>query len=230
MDRHIQILLNRLSCAAITIATVTLLILFLQTPETCIPKGSIPKPHQKFPKSTCDFSHRSVTSIDKKHKKLLSTKDWSKKVQSFTVLFRDLRSLNHLNNRSRVLCVSAGAGHEVMALKEIGVGDVTGVELVDSPPLVSRADPHNLPFFDEVFDLGFSAHLDQALFPSRFAAEMERTVRIGGVCVVAVQECGDAEVKEVANLFRKSRFVSAKNITLIGSKMTRIILRIAKKS
>ncbi|KAI7979934.1 hypothetical protein LOK49_Contig218G00006 [Camellia lanceoleosa] len=198
---------------------MTLLFLFLQTPETCVPQGSIPKPHQKFPKSTCDFSHRAFTFIDKKNKRLWSTKDWLNKLHSFSSFFTDLQTLNHLHN-------SAGAGHEVMALKQIGVGDVTGVELVDSPPLVSRADPHNLPFFDGVFDLGFSAHLDEELFRERFAAEMERTVRVGGVCVVAVEECGKEEVKEVAKLFRKSRFVSAKNVTLTGSKMTRIILRI----
>lgn len=122
--------------------------------------------------------------------------------------------------------MSAGAGHEVRALNQIGVKDVTGVELVDSPPLVSRADPHNLPFFDGIFDLGFSAHLDQALFPSRYAAEMERTVRVGGVCVVVVEECGEEEVGEVGRLFRKSKFVSAQNFSLVGSRMTRIIFRV----
>ncbi|GFZ05571.1 S-adenosyl-L-methionine-dependent methyltransferases superfamily protein [Actinidia rufa] len=230
MERHIQILLNRLSFASITIATVTLIFLFLQTPKTCVPITSNPKPHHKFPKSTCDFSHRSLTSIDKKNKKLWSSKDWIKKVNSFSSLFHDLQTLNHLNNRSRALCVSAGAGHEVMAMKQIGLKDVTGVELVDSPPLVSRADPHNLPFFDGVFDLGFSAQFDRALFPRRYAEEMERTVRAGGACVVAVEACGDVEVKEVASLFRKSRFVRADNFTLIGSKMTRIILRVANSS
>ncbi|KAA8524532.1 hypothetical protein F0562_010955 [Nyssa sinensis] len=174
-------------------ATFTLLILFLQTPDTCIPQHIVPKPHQKFPKSSCDFSYRSLTSLDKKNKRLWSTKDWLNKVRSFTAFFHELQSLGHLNNHSKVLCVSAGAGHEVMALQQIGVKDVTGVELVDSPPLVSRADPHNLPFFDDVFDLGCSAQLDRALFPSRFAAEMERTVHVGGLCVVAVEECGNEE-------------------------------------
>ncbi|KAI3811309.1 hypothetical protein L1987_21030 [Smallanthus sonchifolius] len=34
-----------------------------------------------------------------------------------------------------------------MSLNEIRLRDVTDVELVDSPPLLSRADPHNLPFY-----------------------------------------------------------------------------------
>ncbi|KAA0038913.1 methyltransferase [Cucumis melo var. makuwa] len=68
----------------------------------------------------------------------------------------------------------------------MGVHDVIGVELIDSPPLVSRADPHNLPFFDHVFDLAFTAHLVEALFLSRFVSEMERVVRPNGVCVIVV--------------------------------------------
>lgn len=55
--------------------------------------------------------------------------------------------------------------------------DVTGIELLESLPLVRRADPHNLPFFDGAFDFAFTARFDEALFPTRFAAEMERVVR-----------------------------------------------------
>lgn len=145
-------------------------------------------------------------------------------VLSYWHFFDSIRDLGLLRNHSKVLCVSAGAGHEVAALSESGVADVTGVELIDSPPLVSRADPHNLPFFDGVFDLAFSGHLDEALFPSRFAAEMERTVRVGGACVVVVEECGDAEVEDIVGLFRKSRFLGAVNVTLIGLKMAKSIL------
>ncbi|KAL3574542.1 hypothetical protein D5086_025155 [Populus alba] len=112
-----------------------------------------------------------------------------------------------------------------MALNNMGVSDVTGVEIVDSLSLVKRADPNNLPFFDGVFDLAFSAHLEEALFPLRIVGEMERTVRNGGVCVVAVKECGGEEVDAIARLFRKSMFVGAENVTLIGMRMTRIIMR-----
>ncbi|KAG6738131.1 hypothetical protein POTOM_059690 [Populus tomentosa] len=158
----------------------------------------------------------------KKRLKLWSSKSWLSQVSSFTTFFQ---SLNLLNNETKVLCVSAGAGHEVMALNNMGVSDVTGVEIVDSLPLVKRADPNNLPFFDGVFDLAFSAHLEEALFPLRFAGEMERTVRNGGVCVVVVEECGGVEVDAIVGLFRKSMFVGAENVTLIGMRMTRIIMR-----
>ncbi|KAA0025927.1 Methyltransferase type 11 [Cucumis melo var. makuwa] len=172
MERHIRRFLNKLSFASIAIATLILIFLFLQTPQTCIPPNSPSKPHLKFLKSSCDSTPPEPVSIDKKNKRLL-------------------------HNHTKVICVSTGAGHEVMALSHMEVHDVTGVELIDSPPLVSRDDPHNLPFFDHVFDLAFTAHLAEALFPSRFVSEMERVVRPNGVYVIVVEECGDYEVKEI---------------------------------
>ncbi|KAF5810412.1 putative S-adenosyl-L-methionine-dependent methyltransferase [Helianthus annuus] len=94
-----------------------------------------------------------------------------------------------------------------MGLKQIGLRDVVGVELVDSPSLLSRGDPHNLSFIDAVFDLGFSVNLDQELFPARFVRELERVVRVGGVVVVCVEECGESGVREVLRLFGRSEVV-----------------------
>lgn len=117
-----------------------------------------------------------------------------------------------------------------MALHRIGVSDVTAIDLVDSPPLVSRADPFNLPFFDDAFDFAFSAQFDVVLFPARFIAEMERTVRIGGFCLLIVEECSDKEVREIAGLFKRGELVDADNFTFSGSKMTRIVIRITNST
>ncbi|KAL6330146.1 hypothetical protein AAG906_040066 [Vitis piasezkii] len=226
MERHVQTLLNKLSVVCITIATIIFLFLILQTPQTCIPTTTHPRVRLlRFPKSSCDSSRRDYVPMSKKNERLWSTRDWKKKVNSYAQFFRSLRDQRLLSNHSKVLCVSAGAGHEVAAVSEVGARDVTGVELVESPPLVSRADPHNLPFFDGAFDLVFSAHLDEALFPARFVAEMERTVRVRGVCVVVVEECGGDEMRGILRMFKHSVFVSAKNVTLIGLRMTQIIMR-----
>lgn len=124
--------------------------------------------------------------------------------------------------------MSAGAGHSVMALNNMGVNDVSGVELVESHPLVGRADPHNLPFSNKVFDLGFSPYLERALFPARYVEEMERTVRDGGACVVAVEECGGEEAEEVVKLFKKSKLLGVKNVTLGGERRTSILMTVVK--
>ncbi|CAA0825090.1 S-adenosyl-L-methionine-dependent methyltransferases superfamily protein [Striga hermonthica] len=231
MEKHVQILLNRLSFASIAIATLTLLLLYLQTPDTCVdPADPNPKPHTRFPKSTCDFTHRPYTSVDKRNRRLRSTNAWKTAVASYASLLKVLQARNHLSNDSRALVVSAGPGHAVQALQDMGVEDVTGVELVESPPLVSRADPHNLPFFDGIFDLGLGLYLDRALFPGRFVGQMERTVRAGGVCVVTVEECGPNEVKKIVRLFKKSRFVDAENVSLAGERRTRIVMKVEDNS
>ncbi|XWS15266.1 hypothetical protein CRYUN_Cryun35bG0080600 [Craigia yunnanensis] len=155
MERHIQRFLNKVLFVSFTVATLTLLFLFLQTPETCIAPNSPPKPHLRFPKSTCLFLYSILHPT-------LPNGSPKEPLQS--------------------PCVSAGAGHEVMALSKMGLEDVTGVELIESWPLVSRADPLDLPFFDGAFDVAFTGHLEEALYPTRYAGEMERTLRKGGLC------------------------------------------------
>ncbi|XVE60679.1 hypothetical protein DITRI_Ditri05aG0147600 [Diplodiscus trichospermus] len=225
MEIHIQRFLNKVSFVSITVATLTLLFLFIQTPETCVSPYAPLKPHLRFPRSTCDSSPRHYLPLSKKNARLWSSKSWMTQVSSFTQFFTQLYRMGLLKNQSKVLCVSAGAGHEVMALSKMGLEDVTGVELIESLPLVRRADPHNLPFFDGAFDVAFTAHLAEALYPMRYIGEMERTVRKGGLCVVVVDECGDEEVKETIRLFRKSRLLRSANVTLNGKRVTRIIMR-----
>ncbi|XP_073005387.1 uncharacterized protein [Typha latifolia] len=233
MDGNVRRLLNRISLTFATLATIALFHLFLHSSSYCSPPISSPShPNHRsqtltlapFPKSSCDASSRSFLSPEKRFSKLRSSAPYRRRVDSFSsAVFLPLRLISLLSNSSRVLCVFAGAGHEVAALQESGVVDVTGVDLVDFPPLVKRADPHNLPFFDRVFDLGFSTGVEAALFPARFAAEMERTVRRGGVVVVAVQRQFQAE--GIKALFKRSSVLEVRNVTLEGSEMSLIIMR-----
>lgn len=110
------------------------------------------------------------------------------------------------------------------ALLDSGVTDVTGVDLIDFPPLVKRADPHNLPFFDDVFDLGFSDGLALALYPVRFVSELERTVRRGGAVVLAVAR-ESAKVEEVVGLFKRSNLLEVRSVHFDGSDMNLVIMK-----
>lgn len=241
MEKHVQIFLNKLSFVGIAIATFALIIVVLQTPTSCIRPPTFTNPKLKrdflkssFPKSTCDYNHRPFTSLEHLNKRLWSSKAWAHTVGSYTALFSSLQAqssahnLDRLSNHSRVLIASAGAGHPVVALNNMGISDVTGVDVLEFRPLVSRCDVHNLPFFDDVFDFAFSGYVDRALFPPRYVAEMERTVRSGGACVVALDACGDEEVKEIVKLFRKSRFLDAQNVSITGELKTRIVMRVEK--
>ncbi|KAG8083261.1 hypothetical protein GUJ93_ZPchr0015g6724 [Zizania palustris] len=139
-------------------------------------------------------------------------------------VFPPLHGLRLLVGSSRVLCLAAGAGHAVDALHAEGVRHVTRIDLVDFPPLVRRADPHHLPFSDGSFDLVFSndpAGVSGALFPSRIAADAERTVRVGGAIALAVDRHLDPAA--VATLFKRSRIVLLRDVTLDGSQVRMLI-------
>ncbi|KAG9454327.1 hypothetical protein H6P81_007231 [Aristolochia fimbriata] len=228
--RSLKSVFNRISLASITLATFIFFLLYNYPQRPCFSYlaaqlQSAPLP--RYPKTSCEANRRDVLSPEKRSKKLFSSKDSKKRISALRDFFKPVSDLGLVGNSSRVLCVSAAAGHEVVAFLEMGVGDVTGVEVVDTPPIVSRADPHNLPYFDGIFDLAYTAHIAEAMFPDRFASEMERTVRPGGAIVLALEgSWSEREVKQFnEGLFEKSRIVEARNVTLTGSEVTMIILR-----
>lgn len=163
----------------------------------------------------CDASEEPGRKA-KKMTKLWASRSWKKRVDSMSVLFRDLVEAGVLSQRSRALCISAGIGQEVMALRQMGVEDAIGIEVVESPPLVVRGDAHHHPFPNNTFDLEFSAHLWDALFPSLFISEIERTLRSGGVAVILILSTSSLDVDQITPLFSSFQLVSTKNITLSG--------------
>lgn len=118
-----------------------------------------------------------------KLKKLWTSKDWRIKVSTFTDLFSDIMKKDLLKPCVKALCIGAGQGQEVLALKEMGIYNSIGIDLVAAPPLVMKGDMHSQPFHRNTFDFEFCSVYDHALFTSKFAAEIERTLKPGG-CVV----------------------------------------------
>jgi hypothetical protein len=232
MDGHVRRLLNRVSIALAAVATAALLHLFRHSSSYCIVGGSGSPTYSSlslapFPRTSCDAASRRVVDPDLRLAKLRASPRWRRRsdaLSSSTLV--PLRRHRLLGESSRVLCVAAGAGLAADALHAAGVGDVTAVDLVDFPPLVRRADAHNLPFFDGAFDVLLSddpGALTGALFPSRFATEIERTVRRGGAIAIAVDR--HVGLSTIAHLFRKSRIVKVRNATLDGSVVNIVILR-----
>eukprot|EP00250_Pteridium_aquilinum_P031359 c43478_g1_i1 orf=544-1449(+) len=117
-----------------------------------------------------------------KLKKLWTSKDWRIKVSIFIDVFSDIMKKGVLKPCVKALCIGAGQGHEVLALKEMGIYNSIGIDLVAAPPLVMKGDMHSQPFRKNTFDFEFCNVFDHALFTSKFAAEIERTLKPGG-CV-----------------------------------------------
>jgi len=164
-------------------------------------------------------------TLNPRLRKLWTSRDWRRKVDVFSGMFRGLMKARLLTPGSKALCIGARVGQEVVALKEIGVPDAIGMDLVPYPPLVIHGDMHRHPFPDRTFDFEFSNVFDHALYPSLFVSEIERTLKPGGVAVlhVAVHKRGDKysandlySTDPLISLFKNSSLVHIRRVDGFG--------------
>ncbi|XVF43832.1 hypothetical protein PTKIN_Ptkin02bG0071900 [Pterospermum kingtungense] len=164
-------------------------------------------------------------TLNPKLRKIWTTRDWDRKIQVFSRFFHELKHQNLLSNASKSLCIGARVGQEVEALKRVGISDSVGIDLVPCPPLVINGDFHNQPFDNETFDFEFSNVFDHALYPQKFVAEIERTLKPDGVCVLHVALARRADkysandlysVKPLVLLFQRSQLVRVRKVDGFG--------------
>ncbi|KAJ8467425.1 hypothetical protein OPV22_029977 [Ensete ventricosum] len=177
-------------------------------------------------------------TLDPRLRRVWATRDWDRKVRVFARFFSELAAEGLLSNASAALCVGARLGQEVAALRGLGVAGALGMDLVPAPPLVVAGDFHAQPFPDAHFDFEFSNVFDHALYPERFVAEVERTLRPGGVAVlhVAVHRRGDkysandllGGVDGLVALFKRSELVRVRKVDGFGLD-TEVVLRKKQK-
>ncbi|KAF3780137.1 hypothetical protein EJ110_NYTH39940, partial [Nymphaea thermarum] len=188
-------------------------------------------------KSYEEYVNRQMRkTLDPKLRQIWTTQDWMRKVEVFSQFFSRLRDEGLLRNESKCLCVGARVGQEVQALRDIGVNDSVGIDLVPYPPLVQKGDFHSQPFANDTFDFEFSNVFDHALYPDRFVGEIERTLKPGGICVLhlIIRTRGDKysandlfSVRPLIHLFKRSDVVHVRQVDGFGLD-TEIVLR--KKS
>ncbi|XP_012085885.2 uncharacterized protein LOC105644990 [Jatropha curcas] len=164
-------------------------------------------------------------TLNPKLRKIWITRDWDRKVRVFSSFFQDFKQKNLLFNHSKALSIGARVGQEVEALRRIGVADSVGIDLVPYPPLVIEGDFHHQPFDDDSFDFEFSNVFDHALYPDKFVAEIERTLKPGGICVlhVALSRRSDKysandlySVKPLVGMFKKSEVIHVRKVDGFG--------------
>ncbi|GAA0182985.1 hypothetical protein LIER_42321 [Lithospermum erythrorhizon] len=164
-------------------------------------------------------------TLNPKLREVWKTRDWERKINVFTSFFDDLKREKLLKNESKALSIGARVGQEVEALKRVGVSNSIGIDLVPSPPLVIKGDFHHQPFDDDTFDFEFSNVFDHALYPEKFIGEIERTLRVGGVCVlhVAVSRRSDKysandlySIEPLNKLFKRSELVRIRKVDGFG--------------
>ncbi|XP_021631215.1 uncharacterized protein LOC110628727 [Manihot esculenta] len=171
------------------------------------------------------IQHQLNKTLNPKLRKIWTTRDWDRKIQVFASFFQYFKQRNLLSNDSKALCIGARVGQEVKALRRIGVADSVGIDLVPFPPLVIKGDFHHQPFDDETFDFEFSNVFDHALYPDKFVAEIERTLKPGGICVlhVAISRRADKysandlyNTKPLLEMFKNSEVVHVRKVDGFG--------------
>ncbi|KAG1371507.1 hypothetical protein COCNU_16G006010 [Cocos nucifera] len=125
---------------------------------------------------------------------LWTTREWRKAVDYYSAVFQDLLVEGFLSLTAKTLCVDTPAGHEVLALKEIGVSDAVGVAKKKAPPLVvAGGDLFHLPFRNATFDFVFAGRsLDRSKRPAHLASEIVRMLKPDGFLAVLTTSAGDA--------------------------------------
>jgi len=111
--------------------------------------------------------------------------EWDLKISGFKNEFSKLK--NYLKEDSRILCLGARTGQEVVAFKEMGYSNTIGIDIVPCEPHVVLGDIHDLSFNAAEFDLVYSNIIDHSINPKKMVSEIERVLKIDGLFYLQVQ-------------------------------------------
>jgi SAM-dependent methyltransferase len=156
-----------------------------------------------------------------KRKKWLG-EEWELKINGFKKEFEKFKEF--LTQNKKCLCLGARTGQEVVALKELGIKDVTGIDIVPCEPHVIKGDIHNLDFKDNTFDFVYTNIIDHSIDPKKMISEIERVLKVEGVFFLQIQlglkqdEYTVFEINnpiyDVVTLFNKSFCLGIKPVNL----------------
>ena len=128
---------------------------------------------------------QSIKTLDPvKREKWLGV-EWRQKIDGFKLEFSKLE--NYLTKDKKCLCIGARTGQEVVALKEMGIEDVTGIDIIEHLPYVIKGDMHDLNFEDNSIDFVYTNILDHSIMPEKLFSEVERVLKNDGLFFLQIQ-------------------------------------------
>lgn len=148
---------------------------------------------------------QKLKSEDPERRKLWLGPEFDSKVRVFQKHFVEVIPLGFAQT-SRVLCVGARTGQEVIALKNLGYSQTIGVDLVPFEPNVIYGDMHKLPFKRDEFSLVFSNCFDHSLYPSLFLSEVSRVLISGGYLILQIQLNKPLDKFGVTDVYSRKKF------------------------
>ena len=128
---------------------------------------------------------QSEKTLDPTRRKKWLGEEWQLKIDGFKNEFSKFK--DYLTSEKTCLCLGARTGQEVVALKELGVENSIGIDIVPHDPHVIKGDIHNLDFEDETFDFIYTNIIDHSINPKKMISEVERVLKTDGIFLLQIQ-------------------------------------------
>ena len=131
------------------------------------------------------INHQKEKTLDPTRREKWLGEEWRPKIDGFKQEFSKLK--NFLTPDKKCLCLGSRTGQEVVALKEIGVKEAIGIDIVPHKPYVLKGDIHNLDFEDKSFDFVYANIIDHSINPKKMVSEIERVLKNDGIFFLQIQ-------------------------------------------
>lgn len=128
---------------------------------------------------------QSEKTLDPARRKKWLGEEWQLKIDGFKKEFSKLSDF--LTPEKKCLCLGARTGQEIVALKEMGIDDVIGIDIVPHEPLVVEGDIHDLQYEDCSFDFVYTNIIDHSIKPEKMISEIERVLKNDGIFYLQIQ-------------------------------------------
>ncbi len=107
-----------------------------------------------------------------------------RRLREFCLYFAILERF--ITHDTKGLCLGARYGEEVQALRDIGYANITGIDIVACPPLVTSGDMNHVDCDNNEYGFIFSNALDHAYSLKTFADEVSRIGRPDAIALFHV--------------------------------------------
>jgi ubiquinone/menaquinone biosynthesis C-methylase UbiE len=131
------------------------------------------------------IKQQSKKTLDPVKRKKWLGEEWQLKINGFKKEFGKFKEF--LKEDKKCLCLGARTGQEVVALKQLGIKDVIGIDIVPCKPHVIEGDIHNLDFDDNTFDFVYTNIIDHSINPKKMISEVERVLKTNGIFFLQIQ-------------------------------------------
>jgi SAM-dependent methyltransferase len=133
------------------------------------------------------IDHQSKKTLNPEKREKWLNQEWNLKIDGFKKEFKKIEQWLLHDIEKKCLCIGARTGQEVVALKELGLKNTIGIDIIPCLPHVIEGDMHDLKYEDNSIDFVFTNILDHSLMPDKFISEIERVLKPGGVCYIQMQ-------------------------------------------